>query len=76
MNSLIPKEEIVCHSKDNAYAIVRLLLEEGYVVMLSREEQLYVINYIWSQGESDRNDVVFMERDLFEEGYFKPPENV
>ena len=76
MNHLIPKEEIVCHSEDSAYALMRLLLREGYVVMLSREEQLYIINYIWSHDDSNRNDVVFMDRDVFEDEYFSSSENV
>ena len=45
-------------------------MEEDYVVMLSKEENLYIINYIWSSNYADRNDVVFASRENFEEYIF------
>ena len=46
-----------------------ILLKYGhYVVMLSREEELWIVNYQYSDT-CNRNDVVFMSREDFEEKY-------
>lgn len=67
---LVTNNEIAIHSKENAIKIAEILLEENYVVMLSREEDLYIINFEYSQY-SDRNDVVFMDRETFEQEYIE-----
>ena len=64
-HSLVPggsSGELTCKSFTKATTFADLLLEEGYVVMISREEDLYIINYIWSEMDANRNDVVFMDR--------------
>ena len=72
MSNLIPEKEIAVHSKENVDSIISALIDEGYVVMLSREEDLYMINYIWSQENyADRNNVVFMNREEFEYRYYE-----
>lgn len=58
--------EIAIKDKELAFKLAEILLEEDYVVMISREEQLYIINYIWSDTGS-RNDVVFMSREEFDD---------
>lgn len=67
---LVSNNEIAIHNKENAIKIAEILLEESYVVMLSREEDLYIINFEYSQY-SDRNDVVFMDRETFEQEYIE-----
>lgn len=54
---------------DVGMKVAQALLSEDYVVLLSLEENLLIINYEWS-AYSDRNDVIFMRRDEFEEEYF------
>lgn len=61
----IPREEIACHSFEDAAALQKILVENNYVVMLSREEQLWIVNYIWSPT-ADRNDVIFYDRSMYE----------
>ena len=71
-HSLIPggsSGEISCRSRGAATTLADMLLDEEYVVMISREEDLYIISYIWSQRGADRNDVVFMDRDEFDTGF-------
>ena len=60
------KNEIAFKSWENCMTVAKNLLEEEYVVMLSREEQLYVLNFEYSE-HADRNDVVFMSQDEFYE---------
>ena len=64
------EHEIVVETAATAFQIAELLLTDGhYVVMVSREEQLWIINYEYSDL-CNRNDVVFMPREVFEEEYF------
>lgn len=60
------KNELTFKNHEKGLAVARALLEEHYVVMLSFEEELLVVNYEWSH-DSDRNDVVFMRLDEYDE---------
>ena len=55
---------------DRASSIAQNLVEEGYAVMLTVEEQLIIINYEYAGDVgapfADRNNMVFMSRDDFE----------
>jgi hypothetical protein len=62
----LTKNEIVAKTYSDALSLAEILLNNDYVVMISKEEQLYIVNYIWSARESDRNDVIFIGRDTFE----------
>lgn len=65
------KHELAFKSHDNGFKVVKMLLDEGYVVMLSYEEDLLILNWEWSERRADRNDVVFMRRDEYEEEFDK-----
>ena len=62
------KNEIAFKDKNNAFAVAEIILEEENVIMLSKEESLYILNFEYSQN-SDRNDVVFMDRYEFDAHY-------
>lgn len=62
--------EIAIKNKEKALEVLGTLVDEEYCVMFSREEDLYIINYEYSEY-SDRNNVVFMSRDEFEEKYIE-----
>ena len=64
------RDEIALHDKETALKIANILVDEDYVVMISREENLYIINYLYAQY-SDRNGVVFMDREEFDTDYYK-----
>ena len=68
---LVTNNELAFSTFESATTVADLLLAEGYVVMLSREEQLYILNYEWSSNGADRNDVVFMDRDTFEQKFYE-----
>lgn len=57
--------EIAIKNKEKALEVLSTLVDEEYCVMFSREEDLYIINYEYSEY-SDRNNIVFMQRDEFE----------
>jgi len=62
------KNEIAVSNKEAAMEIANILVDEEYCVMLSREENLYIINFEYSEF-SDRNNVVFMNREDFEQKF-------
>ena len=61
------KNELTFENHENGLKVAEMLLKEDYVVMLSYEEKLLILNYEWSENGADRNDVVFMRRDEYEE---------
>ena len=63
--------ELAFETAEAAFETVRQMLTAGhYVVMVSREEELWIVNYQYSDT-CNRNDVVFMSREDFEEEYCK-----
>lgn len=62
------KNEIAVSDKEAAMKIANILIDEEYCVMLSREEDLYIIDFEYSEF-SDRNNVVFMNREDFEQKF-------
>lgn len=62
------RNEIALKEKSTAFKIAELLVDEDYVVMISKEEDLYIVDFEWSEG-CDRNDVVFMSKEEFEQHY-------
>lgn len=63
------KNEIAFKDHNRGLEVAKALLDESYVVLLSYEENLLIVNYEWSECNADRNDVVFMSRWEFEENY-------
>ena len=64
------RNELVFKNHENGYKVAKILLDEGKVVMLSYEEEFLVLNWEWCEsGYADRNEVVFMPRDEFDEKY-------
>ena len=62
--------EISFYNHKKGMMVAKALLDEHYVVMLSYEEDLLILTYEWSH-ESNRNDMIFMRKDEFEEEYMK-----
>lgn len=63
------RNELAFKNHEDGFKVAQALLNEGYVVMLSYEEQLLILNYEWSAADANRNDVIFMNRWEFEEKY-------
>lgn len=54
--------ELSFRDHEAGLAVAKLLLNEHYVVLLSYEEDLLILNYEYSSS-SNRNDVIFMSKD-------------
>lgn len=70
------KNELAFKNHENGMKVARMLLQENYVVMISTEEDLLILNWEWSQsgceyGGADRNDVVFMAKEDLYENYYE-----
>ena len=60
------KNEIAIKDRWNALSIADMLLEEEYIVMLSRADEFTILNFEYYPA-ADRAGVVFMSRDEYEE---------
>lgn len=60
---------VAVHEYEDAALLAHILINNSYVTMISREEDLFIVTAIWSENNADRNDVVFMDRCEFEEKY-------
>lgn len=71
----VTNNEIAVDGLEPAISLMEVLIDNGYVVMLSKEEKLYIVNYIWSDTHSNRNSVVFNSREEFEDFLYNRIDN-
>lgn len=71
----ITNNEIAVHSFNDACIFAEALLRNGYVTMISKEENLFIVNYVWSSNDANRNDVCFQSKEVIEEEVFNPKED-
>lgn len=64
------KNELAFNSEKDALEVAAILMRNDYCVLLSKEDDLTVLNYEYSQY-SDRNDVVFMSAEEFDSKYYE-----
>ena len=63
MDKCLENEGIAVRSFEDACALSKILLDNGNAVMITEEEELYIVNWVWcDSGFPDRNDVVFRNR--------------
>lgn len=62
------ENQLAFRDEKSALEVARMLIQENYVVMLSREEELIVLNFEWVP-DANRNGIVFISRETFEETY-------
>ena len=60
--------EIALDTYEDAVATAEILLRNNYVVMLSREEAMFIVNAVFAVY-GDRSDAVFMSREYFDDTY-------
>lgn len=64
------KNELAFNSEKDALEVAAILMRNDYCVLLSKEDDLTVLNYEYSQY-CDRNDVVFMSAEEFDSKYYE-----
>lgn len=60
--------EIALDTYEDAVATAEILLRNNYVVMLSREDAIFIVNAVFAVY-GDRSDAVFMSREYFDDTY-------
>lgn len=66
LEKYLEQEALAFHSFEEAAAVQKILLENGYCVMMSCEEHLWLLNWVWTEHFADRNDVIFINRAQYE----------
>jgi len=62
--------EMSTYNEEDMHQMVSWLLRNNYAVMVTKEDfGLFVINYEWCENMADRNQMVFMDRETFEDNY-------
>lgn len=63
MDRYLENDGISVHSYEDACALAKILLNNSNAVMITTEEELFIVNWVWCEsGYADRNDVVFRDR--------------
>ena len=71
LKNLIPQNEIAVDNWDDAVTIARILIKNKNAVLITEEETLFIVNWVWCEGnQADRNRVVFTSREDYEESLF------
>lgn len=70
------KNELAFTDYERGFDVAKALLDEGYIVMLSYEEEFLILTYEFSEHGADRNDVVLMRRDEYEERFDEQYEDI
>ena len=72
MTKLLP-EEIALDKYEDVAKILPILVNNGYATMVTREEDLWIVSYIYAEDtyceQANRNNVVLMDRGIFELDY-------
>lgn len=67
MKDYLTDNELVLKSYEDAATLQKLLIDNGNVVMVSREESFWIVNWIWDpEDAADRNAVIFISREDYE----------
>lgn len=70
LDKFLEQDGITVNSYEDAVALSRILVENGNCVMLSREDNFWIVNWVWTPMPADRNSVIFIERGAYECDYW------
>lgn len=67
LKKYLDQDGIAVKSFEDAVEIQKILIKNGNAVMLTQEENLWIVNWVWCEsGYADRNDVIFINRSEYE----------
>ena len=66
IENFLEQDALTFSTFEEAAAVQKILLENGYCVMMSREEGLWLLNWVWTDHPADRNGVIFINREQYE----------
>lgn len=60
MDQYLENDGIALTAFEDAMAVCKALMNSNHAVMITREEDLWIVNWVWCEsGYPNRNDVVF-----------------
>ena len=62
----LEQDALTFRDYESAAKVQKILLEQDFCVMMSREEDLWLLNWVWTETPSDRNEVIFINRSEYE----------
>ena len=66
LDKFLEQDSLTFESYEDAAAVQKILVENGYCTMMSREEHLWLLNWVWTEKFADRNSVIFVDRAMYE----------
>ena len=67
LDKYLEQDGIAVDSFKDAVTIMKILITNGNAAMLTQEENLWIVNWVWcDSGYADRNDVIFINRAGYE----------
>lgn len=64
LDRYLENDGVALSTFEEACAMAKILIDNGNAVLISMEEQLYIVNWVWCSEEcADRNMVVFRNRE-------------
>ena len=66
LDKYLEQDSLTFESYEDAAAVQKILVENGYCTMMSREEHLWLLNWVWTEKFADRNGVIFVDRAMYE----------
>ena len=67
LDKYLEQDGIAVDSFEDAVTIMKILITNGNAAMLTQEENLWIVNWVWcDSGYADRNDVIFINRAGYE----------
>ena len=70
LEKTLEQRSLVFNSYADAAEVQKILLENEYCTMISREEDLWCLNWVYS-AFANRNGVIFIDSDYFDNEWFK-----
>lgn len=66
LDKYLEQDSLTFESYEDAAAVQKILVKNGYCTMMSREEHLWLLNWVWTEKFADRNGVIFVDRAMYE----------
>lgn len=70
IDKFLEQEALVFDSFEDAAEVQKILVKHGYCVMMSREESFWLLNWVWTETPADRNEVIFINREDYEDNEY------
>ena len=62
----LEQECLTFDSYEDAVEVQKILIQNGYCTMMSKEEHLWCLNWVWTCTPADRNEVIFIGMEKYE----------